>query len=166
MNLPSAKIAQSGVPLTESPLRDLEAIIRSRTPIIAVESNEEPQVVGMVRQIGRRLQIKTYRWTVTEGLQAFDPCDQPGQSVLKSQELLRYIRTEGQNCLFVLLDFHPYLQDAVHMRQLKDIALTYSNHYSTVVLTGYALQLPEELKPYTAYLRLPLPTLDELRGIV
>jgi len=166
MNLPSTKITQAGVPVTESPLRDLEAIIRSRTPLIAVESNEEPQIVRMVRQIGHRLQIKAYRWTVTEGLQAFDPCDQPAQSVLKSQELLRYIKTEGKNCLFVLLDFHPYLQDAIHMRQLKDIALTYTQHYSTVVLVGHSLPVPEELKPYTAYLRLPLPTLDELRGIV
>ena len=165
MNLPSSKSSQSGVP-TESPLRDLEAIIRSHTALVAVESNEEPQVVRMVRQIGERLQIKTYRWTVTEGLQAFDPCDQPSKSVLKSQELLNYIRTEGQNCLFVLLDFHPYLQDAVHMRLLKDIALTYSKHYSTVVLVGYALQIPEELRPYTAHLHMPLPTLDELRGIV
>ena len=166
MNLPSSKITPAGTFTTESPLRDLEAIIRSRTPLIAVESNEEPQVVRMVRQIGRRLQIRTYRWTVTEGMQAFDPADQPGQSVLKSQELLNYIRTEGKNCLFVLLDFHPYLQDTIHMRQLKDIALTYPQHYSTVVLVGYSLQIPEELKPYTAFLRMPLPTLDELRGIV
>ncbi len=165
MNLPSSKSSQSGIP-TESPLRDLEAIIRSHTALVAVESNEEPQVVRMVRQIGERLQIKTYRWTVTEGLQAFDPCDQPSKSVLKSQELLSYIRNEGQNCLFVLLDFHPYLQDAVHMRMLKDIALTYSKHYSTVVLVGYALQIPEELRPYTAHLHMPLPTLDQLRGIV
>ncbi len=124
MNFPSAKLAQTGTLKTESPLRDLEALIRSRTPLISVESNEEPQVVRMVRQIGQRLQIKAYRWTVTEGLQAFDPCDQPQQSVLKSQEVLNYIKTES-NCLFVLLDFHPYLQDAVHVRQLKDIALTY-----------------------------------------
>ena len=166
MNLPSSKSSQSGASTGESPLRDLEAIIRSHTALVAVESNEEPQVVRMVRQIGARLQIKTFRWTVTEGLQAFDPCDQPSKSVLKSQELLNYIRTEGQNCLFVLLDFHPYLQDAVHMRQLKDIALTYPKHYSTVVLVGYALQIPEELRPYIAHLRMPLPTLDELRGIV
>jgi hypothetical protein len=166
MNLPSSKLNQSGVPATESPLHDLEAIIRSRTPLIAVESNEEPQVVRMVRQIGQRLQLRAYRWTVTEGLQAFDPCDQPAQSVMKSQELLRYIRTEGKNGLFVLLDFHPYLQDTIHMRQLKDIALTYSQHYSTVVLVGYTLQVPEELKPYTAHLRMPLPNLDQLRGIV
>src|SRR5437016_2672604 len=99
MNLPSSKSSQSTVQ-TESPLRDLEAIIRSHTALVAVESNEEPQVVRMVRQIGQRLQLKTFRWTITEGLQAFDPCDQPSKSVLKSQELLNYIRNEGQNCLF------------------------------------------------------------------
>jgi AAA+ superfamily predicted ATPase len=166
MNLPSAKLAQAGPLATESPLRDLEAIIRSRTPLIAVESNEEPQIVRLVRQIGQRLQIKAYRWTVTEGLQAFEPCDQPQQSVFKSQELLNYIKSSASYCLFVLLDFHPYLQDTVHVRQLKDIALTYSRHYSTVVLVGYSLQVPEELRPYTACFRLPLPTLDELRGLV
>src|SRR5436190_13733921 len=166
MNLPSAKLASVGAVATESPLRDLEAIIRSRTPLIAVESNEEPQIVRMVRQIGQRLQIKAYRWSITEGLQAFDPCDQPSQSVLKTHELLNYIKTGAKNCVFVRLDFHPYLQDTVHMRLLKEIALTYPQHYSTVMLVGYAMQVPEELKPYTAYFRLPLPTLDTLRGIV
>lgn len=166
MNLPSARFAQAGALLTESPLRDLEAIIRSRTPLIAVESNEEPQIVRLVRQIGQRLQIKAYRWTVTEGLQAFDPMDQPQQSVVKSQDLLNYIKTSASYSVFVLLDFHPYLSDTVHVRQLKDIALNYPKHFSTVVLVGYSLQMPEELKPYTAHFRLPLPSMDELRGIV
>lgn len=166
MNLPTARSALAGALTTESPLRDLEAIIRSRTPLVAVESNEEPQVVRMVRQISQKLQIKAFRWTVTEGLQAFDPCDQPAQSVLKSQELLNYVKTQANNCVFVLLDFHPYLQDTIHMRLLKDIALNYQHNYSTVVLVGYSLQVPEELKPYTAFLHMPLPTLNELRGIV
>ncbi|HEY9508253.1 MAG TPA: hypothetical protein VIV82_00180, partial [Verrucomicrobiae bacterium] len=76
MNVPSARSSRAALN-TESPLRDLEAIIRSRTPLIAVESNEEPQVVRMVRQISQRLQLKAFRWTVSDGLQAFDPMDQP-----------------------------------------------------------------------------------------
>ena len=44
MNLPSSKSSQFGS-TTESPLRDLEAIIRSHTSLVAVESNEEQQVV-------------------------------------------------------------------------------------------------------------------------
>jgi AAA+ superfamily predicted ATPase len=151
---------------TESPLRDLEAIIRSRTPLIAMESNEEPQIVAMVREIAKKLKLMAFRWTVTEGLQAFDPNDQPLHSVTKSQEVLNYIKNSSNNCLFVLLDFHPYLEDAVHVRYLKDIALTYQKHYCTVVLVGFALKIPDELRPFTASFRLPLPTQDELRVIV
>src|SRR2546422_10548515 len=162
MQVPTGKLAQIGALTTESPLRDLAAIIRSRTPLIAVESNEEPQIVSLVRQLGNQLQLKTYRWTVTEGLVAFEAADQPRDSVLKSQEVLRFITVSASYCLFVLLDFHPYLQDNVHVRFLKDIALAYSKHYSTVVLVGATLTMPEELRPFTAYFRLPLPTPDEL----
>ena len=166
MNLPSSTLGATSAILTESPLRDLEAIIRSRTPLIAMESNEEPQIVRMVRQIAQKFQLRAFRWTVTEGLQAFDPNDQPSESVTKSQEVLSYIKNSSNNCLFVLLDFHPYLSDAVHVRYLKDIALTYPKHYSTVVVVGFSLKIPEELQPFTARFRLPLPTHDELRAIV
>ena len=166
MSFRSSSLTQAGTLTTESPLRDLAAIIRSRTPLIAVESNEEPQIVRLVKQIGQQFQLKAFRWTVTEGLQAFDPGDQPRQEVLKSQEILSYIKNSATNCLFVLLDFHPYLQDNVHVRFLKDIALSYSKHYSTVVLVGAVLQVPDELRQFTAFFRLPLPTPDELRGIV
>src|ERR1044072_7593996 len=146
MNLPSSKFSQSGSPATESPLRDLEAIIRSRTPLIAVESNEEPQIVRMIREISQRLQLMPFRWTITEGLQAFDPNDQPSRSVLKSQDILNFIKTDAKSCLFVLLDFHPYLKDDIHVRLLKDIALSYPKHFSTVVIVGWSLSLPEELR--------------------
>src|SRR5512147_1274051 len=105
MSLQTSRSTLASTLRTESPLRDLAAIIRSRTPLIAVESNEEPQIVALLRQIARKLQLKAYRWTVTEGMQAFDPGDQPAQAVLKSQDVLSYIKTSGANCLFVLLDF-------------------------------------------------------------
>jgi SpoVK/Ycf46/Vps4 family AAA+-type ATPase len=166
MSIQTPTLTQASTLRTESPLRDLAAIIRSRTPLIAVESNEEPQIVSLLRQIARQLQVRAYRWTVTEGMQAFEPADQPSQAVLRPQEILSYIKTSGANGLFVLLDFRPYLDDNVHVRFLKDIALNYPKNYATVVLVGTVLQIPEELRPFTAPFRLPLPTPDELRGIV
>ena len=166
MNVRPVTTAQTGALATESPLRDLAAIIRSRTPLIAIESNEEPQIVSIVQQIGRQLNVKALRWTITEGLQAFDPTNQPPESVFKSQEILNYIKTSGAYGLFALLDFHPYLKDDVHVRFLKDIALSYGKHYATVMLVGATMQVPEELRPFTAYFRLPLPKPEELRAIV
>jgi hypothetical protein len=166
MSFQSPSLAQATSLTTESPLRDLAAIIRSRTPLIAVESNEEPQIVSLVRQLASKFNLKAFRWTVTEGLQAFNPADQPAQPVLKSQEILNYIKNSARDCLFVLLDFHPFLTDNVHVRFLKDIALSYTRHYSTVVIVGATLQIPVELRQFTACFRLPLPTPDELRAIV
>ncbi|HTV63257.1 MAG TPA: AAA family ATPase [Verrucomicrobiae bacterium] len=166
MNIPTVSLASANAVLTESPLRDLEAIIRSRTPLIAMESNEEPQIVAMIREIAKKFQLKAFRWTITDGLQAFDPADQPSQTIMKSDEVLNYIKNSSFNCVFVLLDFHPYLEDAVHVRYLKDIALSYPKHYSTVALVGFALKIPEELGSFTARFRLPLPTPDEIRAIV
>lgn len=165
-NFPNAAMTRVMMLNTESPLHDLAAIIRSRTPLIAVESNEEPEIVMLVRQIAAKEQMRAFRWSVTEGLQAFDPNDQPTQSVMKSQEVLNHIRVNANNSLFVLLDFHPYLEDAVHIRHLKDIALTFRKHYCTVVIVGHTLHMPQELRPFTAPFRLPLPTVHELRKIV
>ncbi|HVV01422.1 MAG TPA: AAA family ATPase, partial [Verrucomicrobiae bacterium] len=166
MSFRPPSLAHAATLATESPLNDLSAIIRSRVPLIAVESNEEPQVVELVRQIGKKFQLKTFRWTVTEGLLAFDPGDQPSTEIMRSQEVLNYIKNSSSNCLFVLLDFHPYLKDDIHVRFLKDIALNYSHHYSTVVLVGASLRIPDELRQFAACFRLPLPTADEIRGIV
>jgi len=165
-NFPKDAMTRMMMLNTESPLHDLAAIIRSRTPLIAVESNEEPEIVTLVRQIAAKEQMRAFRWSVTEGLQAFDPNDQPTQSVMKSQEVLNHIRVNANNSLFVLLDFHPYLEDAVHIRHLKDIALTFRKHYCTVVIVGHTLHMPQELRPFTAPFRLPLPTVHELRKIV
>jgi len=151
---------------TESHLHDLEALIRSRTPLVVVESEEEQQAVSLIRHLGGKLQRKTFFWSVTEGLRAFDPCDQPAQSVTKSLEMLAYIKNDTAGCLFLLLDFHSFLEDAAHIRYLKDIALSYSSHYSTVFLLSSALKVPKELQAFSAVFRVPLPTPDELRQIV
>jgi hypothetical protein len=166
MNYPSGHFSSPESVFTESPIRDLEAVVRSRTPLIVMESNEEPQIVRMARQIAERQQLKAFRWTVTEGLQALDAADQPSQTVEKSHDVLSYIKNSSSHALFVLLDFHPYLQDAVHVRHLKDIALNSPKKYVTVMLVGFALKMPEELLPFTAQFRVPLPSAEEVRGIL
>jgi hypothetical protein len=166
MSFQAPKLSQAGTLTTESPLQDMAALIRSRTPLVAVESNEEPQVVALVRQLARQLQVKAFRWSVTEGLQAFEPSDQPAQAVIRPQEMLNYIKSSACRSLFVLLDFHRYLEDDVDVRFLKDIALAYAKHGSTVVLVATTLKIPDELRPFTAYFRLPLPTTERLRAIV
>ena len=166
MNVPRSRPSAFQQRFTESHLHDLEALVRSRTPLVVVESEEEPQAVNLIRQLGGKLQRKAFFWSVSEGLRAFEPADQPAQAVVKPLEVLAYIKQDSSGCLFLLLDFHPFLEDAVHIRYLKDIALNYQSNYSTVFLLSAAMKLPKELSPFAAVFHVPLPTQDELRQIV
>ncbi len=150
----------------ESPLRDLEAVVRSRTPLIAMESGEEPLIVNLARQICRRQQLKGYRWTITEGLVALSAEDQPTVSVTTSIEVLQFIHDSATRSIFLLLDFHPHLKDPIHVRHLKDIVLTAAERMITVIVAGLNLKMPDELQSFTVNFDLPLPTAEEVRGIV
>src|SRR5690606_30961073 len=50
-----------------SELQDLAALIRAGTPLIVVETPDEPRVVEMFRQTLTRVWRAMYRWTITEG---------------------------------------------------------------------------------------------------
>lgn len=165
-NVPRLQPSGAVTRMTESHLHDLEALIRSRTPLVVVETDEETQAVTLIRRLGQKLQRKTFRWSVTDGLRAFEPCEQPAQTLGKSLEVLAYIRNDSNACLFLLLDFHPFLDDPAHVRYLKDIALSHSRHYSTIFLLSSSLKLPRELQSLAAVFRIPLPTAQELREIV
>ena len=165
-NVPHSRPSGFQQRFTESHLHDLEALVRSRMPLVVVESEEEPQAVSLIRHLGAKLQRKTFAWSVTDGLRAFEPCDQPSASLGKPLEVLAYIRNDNSGSLFLLLDFHPFIEDTTVVRFLKEIALSYERHYCTVFLLSAVLKVPRELQPFAAIFRVPLPTPEELRQIV
>lgn len=81
-------------------------------------------------------------------------------AVLKS---LRATPTAG---IYVLLDFHPFLNDPVNVRLLKDICQDYDRLPRTVVLISHEIQLPRELDHLSARFKLAFPSREERREIV
>jgi hypothetical protein len=63
----------------------------------------------------------------------------------------------------VLLDFHPYLQEPVHVRLLKDFAAHAAERRQTLVLLSHELDLPAELHHQSARFEMQLPD-DEARA--
>jgi len=68
--------------------------------------------------------------------------------------------------MYVLLDFHPYLDNPLHVRLLKDIALNVDEVAHTVILFSHAITLPGELSRFSSYHKLSLPNEQEMRAIV
>ena len=145
---------------------DLELVLKSHIPIVVIETREEQRAVNLIKSLQFRLSLPIYQWTVTEGLQRIDLDYEPQRHNTKPTEVLGNIKAGTQHGIYILLDFHPYLDDPLHVRLLKDIALSYELTHQTIVLISHDIDIPPELKNFSAMVALDLPDAQSLKDIV
>jgi len=114
-------------------LHDISLMIKKGIPLIVIESHEEPRVLELCTRLAIKTYQKLYRWTCTDGL-----VDNASTHMMatpqfsKAGEILTAIRQRSESGIYVLCDFHAYLDDPKVIRQLKDIAL-YCNKGTTLI---------------------------------
>lgn len=149
---------------------DLELILKSRIPIVAIESREESRILDLLKGISFSTSTENYvplfRWTITDGLQRLDIDLEPQLHNAQPADVLKHIRAVKKSGIYVLLDFHPYLEDPVNVRLLKDICIRYEETARTIVLISHTINIPRELESFTARFELAMPTDEERREIV
>ncbi len=149
---------------------DLELILRSRTPIVVIESQDESRILEMLQAISLRRASTSYmplfRWTITDGLQRLDISLEPQAINSEPSDVLKHIRAVSKPGLYVLLDFHPFLEDPVHVRLMKDICINFGNVERQLVLISHKVTVPVELAGFCARFDMALPTEKERSRIV
>ena len=149
---------------------DLEVLLRSHTPIIVIETHDEARILETLQSMTIRSSADAYlplfRWTVTDGLQRLDIALEPQTINAEPTDALRHIRAVTKPGIYVLLDFHPFLDDPVHVRLLKDICMRYREIPRQIVLLSHAVKLPNELEAYSARFDMALPSEAERHAIV
>ncbi len=178
--------------------RDLAALLRSRTPIIVIETMEELRALRLLEQLGNSLDIPLYRWSAASGLVhanfRYGPRDSGRQEgrgfgivgdyprnqgsagserrehavedTRKLGQALDFIDKRGQKGIYVLLDIHPYMEDPVVLRLLREIALDHAIDGRTLVLISARLELPTKLARHAASVRLSLPDEARIRALM
>lgn len=149
---------------------DLGLLLRSRTPVVAIETRDELRLLALLRDIGRARppaeQVPLFRWSVTDGLQRLDVDLPPQPHAAAPAEVLKHVRAITRPGIYVLLDFHPYLDDPVNVRLMKDICLRFADVPRHLVLVSHRIDIPPELRPYAARFEMALPSDAERAAIV
>jgi hypothetical protein len=149
---------------------DLEVILRSRTPIVIIETRDEARMLEMLQSIAITASGPNYqplfRWTVTDGLQRLDIALEPQPLNSEPTDVLKHIRAVSKPGIYVLLDFHPFLEDPVHVRLIKDICIRYRDVARQIVLISHTVKLPSELDSFSARFDMALPTENERGKII
>ena len=147
-------------------LHDLELLLRSRVPLILVETRDEKRVAALFAELAISLAKPVMAWSATTGLQRIDYEAAPQRHASEPQQALGQIRATGTPGIYLLMDFHPYLDDAYNVRLLKEIALEYAALGHTLVLVSHELDLPPELDGFSARFNLSLPDSERLEDII
>lgn len=149
---------------------DLKLILRSRTPLIVVETRDESRMIEMFQSLAISSAADAYlplfRWTVTDGLQRLDIDLEPQAMNSDPTDVLKHIRAVTKAGIYVLLDFHPFINDPVHVRLIKDICIRYKETQRQIVLISHTISLPEELEAFSARFDIGLPSEKQREHIV
>jgi len=128
-----------------SDVRDLAVLIDSRYPLVYVESGEEERVVALVGEVARRLRLPLFTWSVTEGLARQEAGFSPMLTTRDPAQVLEHIAASDLEAIYLLRDFHPYLDDPRRVRRLREIAMGYRQRRRAIVLLSPQAKIPEEL---------------------
>jgi SpoVK/Ycf46/Vps4 family AAA+-type ATPase len=153
----------SETPVTDS-AQDIEILVRARYPLIYVVSFEEQRVIERLNSIAASRKKQLFSWTITEGLRNPD-----GSSVSELKDpikVLEYINQSTAKGLFILCDYHPYLNDPVVLRKLRDAAHNLKSTLKNIIILSAALKIPLELEKEIAVIDYKLPAKEELAAII
>jgi len=147
--------------------QDLITLLRSRTPLILVESAEEGRVVDGFRHAIAQSLRPLYRWSITDGLRRLDiDAENDAEPPPDASMTLLAIKQQKTPGVYLLLDFQPYLRYTMTLRLLREIVQRIDCAEHTLVLVGAGYELPPELATDVTRYEFALPDADAIAALV
>ena len=143
-------------------VKEISLYIKSRYPIIYLVTSEENRAERLVKEAAESNQKECFFWSSTEGYYNTDKFGGKAEPVNALNSILKYT---GQG-LFILKDFHPFLEDPIVVRKLRDIVASLKKSYKTVFIISPILELPPGLEKGITPIDIPLPSFEELKNIL
>jgi len=147
---------------------DLEILIRSRYPLINVQTWEEARAVEILKQIADKLGKRLFGWSIAKGLVPLDTTGHQrtiDSSSSDPQIILKKIQELVDPGIFIFFDFHPYLKEATVIRSLRELVNNFKQSLKTLILLSPYLKVPMELEKEITHIELPLPASSDLNKL-
>ena len=146
-------------------IKQLESLLAARMPVVAVESHEEAKVIGMMENFASLNERTFFLWSVTGGLKRYNSRD----SIYNTTEFiaaLRHVEASPVNAVYLFLDAHPFIDDPVAVRIIKNISSKAEVVPRMLVFLSHAIKLPAELVPLSANFQPSLPDAAAIQTIL
>jgi len=142
--------------------RDLALLLKSRFPLVVIETHEEARALSLLERISNQEQWPFYTWSIADGLRRRVPVE----AELETSELTDALRSIDKSIsmgVYVLCDAHPFLEHPLNQRLIKEIARDYHKVPRTLVFVGPKIELPTDLQRMSARFELALASVDAIQ---
>jgi len=148
-------------------IEELNLLVRARYPIIYVPTQEEERAEAAIAQAaqsqsGRGLCI----WDFVEGYQGnLNDVGYGKRNPLHALELIEQFPVSS-SALFILRDFHRFLDDIAVARKLRNLGRRLKSQPKTIIILSPQLTIPGELGELITVLEFSLPGLADIQTAV
>lgn len=150
------------------PQEEIEVLIRAKYPILYVVTWEEQRVSEAIESISHRLNMKAYVWSLTQGMRPTitEKPSNPAHKLSAELEALAQIHTATVPSVFILRDFHHYMNDIRVIRLLRDLSGRLRGKSQCIVITAPLLKLPVDLEKDITVVDFGLPGAEEISEVL
>lgn len=152
--------------MSEAFLQEVDQLVRARYPLLYVLTWEEDRARKLLAKVATKQMKPLIEWSITDGLRTIVSPRGPAEPGPKRQRdalaVLNEILQNEQPAVYLLKDFHVYLETPEIVRQLRDLGNALRHTHKTIVLLSPTLKLPVELEKSVTVVDLPLPAYDDL----
>lgn len=142
---------------------EISLCVRARYPILYLLTWEEDRAENLLNDIGKAAGKEVISWTLSQG---FDPSQGGDGNCKKPEAALKYILQSSQKAIFILKDFHPFLDQEIITRLMRDLTLKLRKSYKTIIIVSPQMKIPLDLEKDITVFDLPLPTARELGKVL
>jgi SpoVK/Ycf46/Vps4 family AAA+-type ATPase len=145
----------------------LADLINQRNPLIFAATQEEQEVLGLVRDHALAQGLDLRIWTVIDGLRDGLIADQPPTPDTEHPAgALYYLTRQAKSTIVAALDLVTHLKDDRTLRLARQLVQSYANSGSTLILIDHADELPSVLAAESVRFELSLPGDAEIEELV
>src|SRR5690242_5608228 len=141
--------------------QELDLLIRSSYPLIYIPTPEEErveQLIGVVAEQGTPPRT-VYKWDIIGAFQGALGGN-PGNPISALNEIEK--ARPDVPAVFILRDFHRFLDDIQVSRKLRNLSRHLRNSRKTVIMLAPSMRIPADLAEEITVIDLSRPTYEEI----
>ena len=143
---------------------EFELLLRACYPLIYIPTPEEERVENAIANCAKKLGNRSvYIWDFVDGYQ--DNPNNAGVGQRNPLQALEFVEklSERAGVIFILRDFHRFLEDISVSRKLRNLARRLKSQSKNIVIVAPQIEIPTELTEVLTVLDFPLPTTTEIK---